>query len=382
MNIGLYDADLMIYHSLPVNLELMKLSTYYKVNKRDIVSLTQSFSPDRYSKFIIRKDYYDGYFPKGLDKYDNIEYGGYAFSNDNYVPLQEEIEICKPDQYIYEKVFANPEYKNMQDWGKAISDRNSHFRLSLDGKTIWEDYKIPLRYNNLTKVIFNHDRILANIENSFEEISGILSDIPQSATGPLLGTKFPIQVNNFNDMKKWLSLRLMKFTRVQFNGILSDEQFVELYHNYSPLEVNRIIYNVDPPQSLSDEEKKQLILKIYYQTIFLWKNFKKISLSISQNFSLDRKWQKVLKYWEEMMFQERFLKSRKYTTFFDFCASLPENTLNSKGEYIPNRHEARELFAFVEKNNRELFEKFYTTYDIAEENGVIIDVSKGKYGNS
>ena len=57
MNIGLYDADLMIYHSLPVNLELMKLSTYYKVNKRDIVSLTQSFSPDRYSKFIIRKDY-------------------------------------------------------------------------------------------------------------------------------------------------------------------------------------------------------------------------------------------------------------------------------------------------------------------------------------
>ena len=52
-------------------------------------------------------------FPNYPRKYDNIEYGGYAFSNDNYVPLSEEIEVCKPDQYIYEKVFANPEYKNM-----------------------------------------------------------------------------------------------------------------------------------------------------------------------------------------------------------------------------------------------------------------------------
>ena len=44
MNIGLYDADLMIYHSLPVNLELMKAGY-----------------PPIDIKFTDRKRYYDAF---------------------------------------------------------------------------------------------------------------------------------------------------------------------------------------------------------------------------------------------------------------------------------------------------------------------------------
>lgn len=97
MNIGLYDADLATYHSLPLNLEIMKLSAYHKIKERDIVSITPYFNPEPYSKYYVRKDFYDGFFHKDLMKHDNIVYGGCAFSSGRHVPLAEEIELMKPD---------------------------------------------------------------------------------------------------------------------------------------------------------------------------------------------------------------------------------------------------------------------------------------------
>lgn len=64
----------------------MKLSTYYK-NKRQIVNNISNFNPERYSQIIYRKDYNDGDFPAGLTS-DNISYGGLAFSNNIYIPLE------------------------------------------------------------------------------------------------------------------------------------------------------------------------------------------------------------------------------------------------------------------------------------------------------
>ena len=91
MSIGLYDADFFTYHQTIFNLEIMKLSTYYK-KKREITIMAPSFSPERYTHFFYRKDFNDGVFPKELTQYDNISYGGFAFSNNKYIPLPEEIE--------------------------------------------------------------------------------------------------------------------------------------------------------------------------------------------------------------------------------------------------------------------------------------------------
>ena len=91
MSVGLWDADKIKYLTAPLNLELMKYSTYYK-NKREIVTLSPDLSPNKYTKFIFRKDYNDGDFIPILTDYDNITYGGLAFSNDIYVPLDESIE--------------------------------------------------------------------------------------------------------------------------------------------------------------------------------------------------------------------------------------------------------------------------------------------------
>ena len=99
MSVGIYDADLATYTLVPFNLEAMKLSAYYK-KKGEIVVLAPHFTPEKNTKFILRKDYDDGNFPLGLTL-PNVEYGGLAFSNNVYQPLPLEIECMKPDASLY-----------------------------------------------------------------------------------------------------------------------------------------------------------------------------------------------------------------------------------------------------------------------------------------
>ena len=47
MSVGLYDMDMATYTLVPFNLELMKLSAYYK-KKREVVILSPIFTPERH----------------------------------------------------------------------------------------------------------------------------------------------------------------------------------------------------------------------------------------------------------------------------------------------------------------------------------------------
>ena len=71
----------------------------------EIVNLSPSFSPNMYNKFIYRKDYYDGIFPSEIFKNNNIEYGGLAFNQENYVSLSEDME--KQNNNIIVRHFRN-----------------------------------------------------------------------------------------------------------------------------------------------------------------------------------------------------------------------------------------------------------------------------------
>ena len=130
------------------NLELMKASSYYK-KKMEIVNLSPSFSPNMYNKFIYRKDYYDGIFPSEIFKNNNIEYGGLAFNQENYISLSEDIEKQKPDVFIYENIRKKfcTNFKMKEAFNTLM--RAEHFRLSLDNKTIWNNFEKQI--NNITK---------------------------------------------------------------------------------------------------------------------------------------------------------------------------------------------------------------------------------------
>ena len=99
MSIGLYDEDFMTYTPICFNLDLMKLSAFYKT-KKEVVVLAPQLEPERYSKFYFRKDYNDGYFDRQIFM-SNVDYGGHAFSGEKYVTLPEPIQLIKPDIKYY-----------------------------------------------------------------------------------------------------------------------------------------------------------------------------------------------------------------------------------------------------------------------------------------
>ena len=159
MSIGLYDADMSVYTHVPFNLELMKLAAYY-ARKREIVALSPVFNPESYTRFIYRKDYYDGEFDTRLRQFDNIEYGGYAFSSNNYVSLPLEIEKQIPNAAIYskykDKFSTLKKYENFfggigRDMCTVDGCHPNDMGFALMADSIGQELLAALRYANAQK---------------------------------------------------------------------------------------------------------------------------------------------------------------------------------------------------------------------------------------
>jgi hypothetical protein len=171
----------------------MKLSAYYK-KKREVVILSPSFTPERHQKFILRKDFDDGNFPIGLEKIPNLEYGGYAFSNGIYRPLPPEIEMLHPDTSLYDNMEKTIIAAKGRDQRKIFQNmmEAEHCRLSLDGKTIWEDYPKQFKFLKTARNLMFHDFDLGAIEGGFEEVQKLLNRARTDGWATRVGMKFPV----------------------------------------------------------------------------------------------------------------------------------------------------------------------------------------------
>lgn len=104
MYIGLIDYDLVNQTSIYPNLEIMKLSGYYK-SQRIITELVKNCADyQMYQRIYLRQDY-DGDMPRLLMSRarNKLDYGGHAFFGDKYIELEKEIEQSEPDPTIYLK---------------------------------------------------------------------------------------------------------------------------------------------------------------------------------------------------------------------------------------------------------------------------------------
>ena len=225
--IGLYDADMAKYTHVLFNLDLMKLSTYYK-NQRHLVQLIPEIDLDKYSKIIYRKDYYDGTFDRCITN-DKIEYGGRAFSLDRYIPLPEDIERLKGDRYIYERM--RPYFstnKKMTDIFNRMM-RAQHIRLSLDGRTIWDKYESQLVDGLHNKTLILHDYDLGQIPDAADVILDLQKSF-DTKVRKYVGMKFPVNTYSAADLIKWAQFYPMgQFYYLRYNGVMDDEELVHFY---------------------------------------------------------------------------------------------------------------------------------------------------------
>lgn len=361
MSVGLYDMDIASYLYVPPNLEIMKLSAYYK-RKREVVVLSPSFTPERNSTFILRKDYNDGNVPKNISE--ATEYGGLAFTNNVYDPLPIEIERMPPDPTIYsrlERQFTNSTRKNKKLWHDIVTAE--HVRLSLDGKTIWPDYKRQFHQIQGVRSIIFHDYDVGAINGSYEEIKSLLEFAQTTKLPVRLGTKFPIQVSNGADLIKWSMLPTNSlFYGVTYLGFMPHsvlKEYVKL--DCDKAAFTQMSYNVTRGCSSENDFLVNLLPQIFRQVLISRTFGAYFSLIYDEGFFVDRRWERVLDLFHLYLRSgasciDRTLVPRN--TLFDFCKNM-DYTIYKKTERTMEKKEARELFRFVQEQNPALFKDFY-----------------------
>ena len=368
MSVGIMDADLAKYVLVPFNLECMKLSAYYK-KKGEIVVLSPSFTPERNTKFIYRKDYNDGDFPLGLTVTPNVEYGGLAFSNNKYFPLPLEIERMRPDTSLYERA-AGLILGDMSGNRKKIY-RNmieaEHCRISLDGKTVWPDY--PRQFHSITSArnLMLHDYDLGAIDGGFETVKYILSRARNDGWATKVGMKFPVQTSDGQSLLNWSSINTNStFYSLRYDGVIDDDAFLEWVGRIRQKAVfNQIEYHVTSPRYTADHFIENLLPKIFRQVIISRSYYVFFTLIYDDDFFPDKQWCDVLRLFNfyhnsySGVPQTTFLNKVNEDTLFDFAAAsdkMPRHYYRGKAM---SKDEIRNTFAFVREKHPSLFTDFY-----------------------
>ncbi len=367
MSVGIMDADMATYTLVPFNLEVMKLSAYYK-KKGEIVVLAPSFTPERNTLFIYRKDYNDGEFPIQLTRTKNVQYGGLAFSGNVYVPLPREIEIMRPDTSIYSKMEDVIKGTTSQHRNRIFQNMMTaeHCRLSLDGKTIWDEYPRQFKYLAAARNLMLHDYNLGAIEGGFEEVKKILSHARTDGWATRVGMKFPVQVNDGQSLLNWSTLNSNGvFYAVRYDGVIEDEPFLDWVGACREKSVySQMEYHITSSRYEPNEFIEKLLPKIFRQVIISRSYRIFFSLSYDEGFFPDKRWEDVIRlfnYYHNSYANESI--SRYYNmiaddTLFNFAANSQKVPEKYYGDVF-NKDKIREIFVFVREHHPELFNDFY-----------------------
>lgn len=355
--IALYDADMQKYKQTIFNLELMKLSTYYK-NKRQIVNNISNFNPERYSQIIYRKDYNDGDFPAGLTS-DNISYGGLAFSNNIYIPLEMDQELALPDTSIYQNYesYFSTTKERLQNFSTLM--RCFHTRLSLDGKNIWNKACEHWRNSRSSCIILLHDYDINQIPYSFDACYEIMDFLKNSVHKNYhIGFKFPIYPKNDYELLNWLSLPLSRpFCTVEYKQLLSAHSLEYMVKNKLNLP-NKFIYNLNNFLYPVEDFYQKTLPIVYKQILFCRRYEKKILLKYDKNLPNLTDGQRDL-----LQLLSRFANFDKMSKFdkrqnnlYNYAKQRPDCCVHNTQL---NKEKARNAFYEVAQYNPEVFDDFY-----------------------
>ena len=367
MSVGMHDMDMATYTLVPFNLELMKLSAYYK-KKREVVILSPSFTPERHQKFILRKDFDDGNFPIGLEKVPNLEYGGYAFSNGIYRPLPPEIEMLHPDTSLYDNMEKTIIAAKGRDQRKIFQNmmEAEHCRLSLDGKTIWEDYPKQFKFLKTARNLMFHDFDLGAIDGGFEEVQRLLARARTDGWATRVGMKFPVTCTRGQDLLNWMSIKPNStFYSLQFNGVIEPEAFKDFVGIVREKSIYKQLDYYITASSMNQKEFLDKYIQQVFRQVVKARSYRVFfSLKYEESFFIDKRWERVLDlfnfYHNSMRHlpQSAYFKKIYKDTLFDFAKATYDDVPFYYRQAM-TKQEIRELFTFVREENPALFEDFY-----------------------
>ena len=355
MSYGLYDADLPFYPIPFYNLELMKLSSFYK-RKREIVGLSPDFSPQRYNHFLVRQDFYN---PYAHFKGPNVELGGRAYDGEAYKPLPIEIELMRPDISLYDRVKPN-QIKGYNKGALSTMRRAEHLRLSLDGKTIWKDFERQLRHDDKVYGVIFHDYNLNAIEGARELIEESIAKWIPHTGGRRVGMKY-----NKEDLISWLSLQpMIPYFSLVHKGLIDETYIPDLVEVYRTSNAIRQA-SVDITNCFtSDQLINGGIQRIFRNIINLRSHCLTFPLIYNENVLFDDDWKMVMKlilrYNTHLATNgdpEFFRRVEPFETLYSYCfGAIKQYQIK---EPLLEKESIQKIFQFVRENNYDLFKDFY-----------------------
>ena len=378
--ISIYDADFFNYEHVIPNLECAKLYTYFH-NHHEIAVLTPTLNPLPYTSCYIRKDYNDGLYPKEYFL-DNCVYGGRAFNPDHYEPLDLAIERTIPNMHLYDKY---QKYFGTAPRDPALYKRIlncAHIRLSTDEK-------LPKTLNQLKRImstgrysgIIFHDYDLSRIEGAQDTIKELSLSRhyvgkPDEINPYPIGTKFPIQVNNSEDLRRWTEITFIPtLLLIQYNGLMTDTDVYNLCCSNKRM-AKQLYYNISEGCSSENEFLIQRLPKIYPQILFLRRQNIKILLKYDEELIVNpivKKFIELLNCWLSFYWFEGYLPMTQ--TLYTFCrdtARYQYKTWTFKTVTV-TVDEARDVFQFFRETNYEFFKMFYYWDAVIYEGGQFVN---------
>lgn len=228
MDIGLLDQDAICSPETFIpNLEIMKLSTYYKKNKNYVSLILNPDNIERYTRIILRKDNLDSNYLSNVLLEKKCDYGGLAFTNNRYISLEEEIENCTPDLSIYNNYF-NKILSKQKKGLKKIEDFQvaSFIRLSSNQKNCDLNAEKGL-IGDTRRSILIYDQDIFNIDSSLERLSSLIQTSKQKV-------KFVYEQSStdFNQISNWCKQKFFKAdNKLFYNKIIYNKEFKEICDN-------------------------------------------------------------------------------------------------------------------------------------------------------
>lgn len=367
MSYGLYDGDMLYYQHVPFfNLELMKISSYYK-RKREIVSLATEFEPQKYSHFIIRQDY-AGTQQYPIDKNMDIaklSFHGRAFDGVNYKPLPLEIEQSKPDIHLYDKIEDKIVVNNTIKSSFSTIRRAEHLRLSLDGKTIWSDFEKQIRREVGAYGIIFHDYDVNKLEGAYQLITDLLPEVISNRSGRRVGMKYPLQTNSLDDFLQWLHLQPLNiYYSIQHNGIITPNY-------YEPLN-DLVTRNLGAQCTLNvtgnttyQKFITQDIITLFESILDLRRLRLNFPLVYDKGFFVDDRWSELLNLIQlfnnhikhNLSDNDYCERVAPYETFYDYVKKGTKEHILFGSRF--QKEKVEQIFQFVRENNYDLFTRFY-----------------------
>lgn len=375
--IAIYDYDFFNYENVIPNLECAKLVTYYR-NHRDIALLAPALTPTRYTKFIIRKEYNDGIYPKEFFL-PNCEYGGRAFNPEKYQPLDPRIEQTIPNMHIYDKYVDHFGRKRNEIQQIRRILNCAHMRLAPDSQNLLSFETLQKNFETKVSGIFLHDYDLASLKayDLIKQLQDQREFKTKAGVNPYpVGNKYPIKIYSSEELQKWLKIVVIpEAFFLEYYGFMTDEVLNNLCLDNRRM-ARQVYYNVAWGCSSENDFLFNRLPKIFVQTLFLRRAGIKILLTYDKNFIVTKELQNLLELlncWISFQWQENFLPARQ--TLYNFCYSNAHvhYTTWAFQNVTLTVQETRDIFQYIRERNYDLFKLFYEVDYVVYKGGNFID---------